>query len=589
MALDSIAVLALTKELCSALTDGRIDKIHQPERDELTVSVRTYTDSYKLIISASPSNARIHFTNVGRENPKTAPMFCMLLRKHIQGGKIISISQPDYERIIDITVQTRNDLGDVVLRHLIVELTGRNANIILTDENNKIIEAARHVDFTQSSVRQIMPGLNYSAPPPQDKIPFLDSSKEFNIRLDDVTQSAQSALMGQISGISPIFAREIIYLATGRTDTMSSSLTDTSKKRILDLLNQYRLKAINGDFTPVIITEKETERIIDFSPFDISQYENACEIKSFERISDSIESFYNTRASKERLKQRSADLLKLVTSNLERLSKKLIIQQKTLKDAENKDKYRRFGDLITSSIYMIQQGMTEVSVSDYFEPDLPTVIIPLSPQLTPAENAQKYYKKYTKAKNAETEVMKQLESTLTEKEYLESTLSFVENCTTLSDINAIRAELAEQGYLKSRTQNRRKQKEPNSLPYHFISSDGFDIYVGKNNLQNDVLTLKFANSQDIWFHTKKIHGSHTVIKLGLDKDVPKTTLTEAAQLAAYYSKGRDSGQVPVDYTVVKNVKKPNGAKPGMVIYDNYNTIYTTPKSPEELNLKQINN
>ncbi|MBQ8636982.1 MAG: NFACT family protein [Clostridia bacterium] len=589
MALDSIAVSALIKELNISLTDGRIDKIHQPERDELTVSVRTYTDSYKLVISASPSNARIHFTNASRENPKTAPMFCMLLRKHIQGGKIISISQPDYERIIDITVQTRNELGDIVLRHLMVELTGRNSNIILTDENSKIIEAARHVDFTQSSVRQILPGLSYFAPPPQEKIPFLDSSREFNISFDDVTQSAQSALMGQISGISPIFAREIVYLATSRTDTMSSSLTDTSKKRILDLLNQYRLKAINGDFSPVIITEKETGRIIDFSAFDISQYENACEIKSFERISDSIESFYNTRASKERLKQRSADLLKLVTSNLERLSKKLIIQQKTLKDAENKDKYRRFGDLITSSIYMIQQGMTEVSVSDYFEPDLPTVIIPLSPQLTPAENAQKYYKKYTKAKNAETEVMKQLESTLTEKEYLESTLSFVENCTTLSDINAIRAELAEQGYIKSRTQNRRKQKEPNSLPYHFISSDGFDIYVGKNNLQNDVLTLKFANSQDIWFHTKKIHGSHTVIKLGVDKDVPKTTLTEAAQLAAYYSKGRDSGQVPVDYTAVKNVKKPNGAKPGMVIYDNYNTIYTTPKSPEELNLKQVNN
>lgn len=589
MALDSIAVSALIKELNISLADGRIDKIHQPERDELTVSVRTYTDSYKLVISASPSNARIHFTNASRENPKAAPMFCMLLRKHIQGGKIISITQPDYERIIDITVQTRNELGDIVLRHLIIELTGRNSNIILTDENSKIIEAARHVDFTQSSVRQILPGLSYSSPPPQEKIPFLDSSREFNISFDDVTQPAQSALMSQISGISPIFAREIVYLATNRTDTMSSSLTDATKIQILDLLNQYRLKAINGDFSPVIITEKETGRIIDFSAFDISQYENACEIKSFERISDSIECFYNTRASKERLKQRSADLLKLVTSNLERLSKKLIIQQKTLKDAENKDKYRRFGDLITSSIYMIQQGMAEVSVSDYFEPDLPTVIIPLSPQLSPAENAQKYYKKYTKAKNAETEVMKQLEGTLKEKEYLESTLSFIENCTTLSDINAIRAELAEEGYIKSRTQTRRKQKEPNSLPYHFISSDGFDIYVGKNNLQNDVLTLKFANSQDIWFHTKKIHGSHTVIKLGVDKDVPKTTLTEAAQLAAYYSKGRDSGQVPVDYTAVKNVKKPNGAKPGMVIYNNYNTIYTTPKSPEELSLKQISN
>ncbi|MBS7298920.1 MAG: NFACT family protein [Eubacteriales bacterium] len=585
MALDSIAVSALIKELSTALTDGRIDKIHQPERDELTVSVRTFSDSFKLVISASPSNARVHFTDAGKENPKTAPMFCMLLRKHIQGGKIIAVTQPDFERIIDITVQTRNELGDIVFRHLITELTGRNANIILTDENSRIIEAARHIDFTQSSVRQILPGLTYQSPPPQDKIPFLDASKDFDIRFDDITKTAQSAIMSEISGISPIFAREIVYRATSRTDTMSSTLSDADKARITTLLNQYRLRALNGDFSPVLITETETDRIIDFSPFEIAQYENICTLTSFPTMSEAIGSFYLVRASKERLKQRSADILKLITSNLERLSKKLVIQQRTLKDAENKDKLRRFGDLITSSIYMIKPGMTELTVPDYFEPDTPNVTIPLSPQLTPAENAQKYYKKYTKAKNAETEVKKQLESTLAETEYLESTLSFVENCTSLSDINAIRAELTEQGYIKSSQNTKRKSKELSSLPHHFISSDGFDIYVGKNNLQNDILTLKFANTQDIWFHTKKIHGSHTVIKLGLNKDVPKRTITEAAQLAAYYSKARESSQVPVDYAPVKNVKKPSGAKPGMVIYDNYNTIYTTPKSPQELNLK----
>ena len=585
MALDSIAVSALIKELGAALTDGRIDKIHQPERDELTVSVRTFSDSFKLVISASPSNARVHFTDTGKENPKTAPMFCMLLRKHIQGGKIISVSQPDFERIIDIAVQTRNELGDIVIRHLIVELTGRNANIILTDENSRIIEAARHIDFTQSSVRQILPGLTYISPPPQNKIPFLDSERDLDISFDDVTQSAQSALMAELSGISPIFAREVIFRVTNRTDTMASTLSAEEKKQIITLLTDYRQKALKGSFSPVIITEKETSRIIDFSPFDISQYESACEITAFNNMTDAIECFYSTRASKERLKQRSADLLKLVNSNLERLSKKLIIQQKTLKDAENKEKYRRFGDLITSSIYMIKTGMTEIEVPDYFEADTPLVKIPLSPQLSPAENAQKYYKRYTKAKNAETEVKKQLESTLAETEYLQSTLSFIENCTTLSDINAIRSELSEEGYVKSHTKNKRKQKESGSVPYHFLSSDGFDIYVGKNNLQNDILTLKFANTQDIWFHTKKIHGSHTVIKLGLDKEVPKNTLIEAAQLAAYYSKARESGQVPVDYTTIKNVKKPNGAKPGMVIYDNYNTIYATPKSPDELNLK----
>lgn len=588
MALDSIAVSALTIELGAALTDGRIDKIHQPERDELTVSVRTFSDSYKLVISASPSNARVHFTNETKENPKTAPMFCMLLRKHIQGGKIIAVSQPDFERIIDITVQTRNELGDIVNRHLIVELTGRNSNIILTDENSRIIESARHIDFTQSSVRQILPGLTYLAPPPQEKIAFLDDTHKFDVTFDDVTESAYSALMRQISGISPIFAREIIYRATNRTDTMASTLSDTQKTDIIALLNIHRQKALNGDFSPILITEKETGRIIDFSPFEISQYESACALKKFTSMSDALGNFYAERASKERLKQRSADILKLITSNLERLSKKLIIQQKTLKDAENKDKYRRYGDLITSSIYMIEQGMKEITVPDYFDENMPEVTIPLSPQLSPSENAQKYYKRYTKAKNAETEVKKQLESTLAETEYLESTLSFAENCASLSDINAIRAELSEQGYIRTQRSSKKKQKEPSSTPYHFISEDGFDIYVGKNNMQNDILTLKFANSQDLWFHTKKIHGSHTVIKLGLDKNVPKSTIMQAAQLAAYFSKARESSQVPVDYTEIKNVKKPNGAKPGMVIYDNYNTIYTTPKSPDEMKLKQEN-
>lgn len=588
MALDSIAVSALTRELGTALTDGRIDKIHQPERDELTVSVRTFSDSYKLVISASPSNARVHFTNETKENPKTAPMFCMLLRKHIQGGKIIAVSQPDFERIIDITVQTRNELGDIVNRHLIVELTGRNSNIILTDENSRIIESARHIDFTQSSVRQILPGLTYLAPPPQEKMAFLDNTHNFDIAFNDVTESAYSALMRQISGISPIFAREIIYRATSRTDTMASTLSDTQKTDIIALLNKHRQKALNGDFSPILITEIETGRIIDFSPFEISQYESACALKKFTSMSDALGNFYAERASKERLKQRSADILKLITSNLERLSKKLIIQQKTLKDAENKDKYRRYGDLITSSIYMIEQGMKEITVPDYFDENMPEVTIPLSPQLSPSENAQKYYKRYTKAKNAEIEVKKQLESTLAETEYLESTLSFAENCASLSDINAIRAELSEQGYIRTQKSGKKKQKEPGSTPYHFISEDGFDIYVGKNNMQNDILTLKFANSQDLWFHTKKIHGSHTVIKLGLDKNVPKSTIMQAAQLAAYFSKARESSQVPVDYTEIKNVKKPSGAKPGMVIYDNYNTIYTTPKSPDELKLKQEN-
>ncbi len=582
MALDSIAVRALCCELSEKLINGRIDKIHQPERDELTVSVRTLADSFKIVICASPSNARIHFSDSFKENPKTAPMFCMLLRKHLQGGKILEISQPDYERIIKFGIQARNELGDLVMRYLIVELTGRNANIILTDEDSKIIEAARHVDYTQSSFRQIMPSALYIAPPKQAKIPFLDKNSIFEIAFDDQTQNAAAAIMSELSGISPVIAREVVWSATGRTDTMSRELTELQKSKITDSLKKLQERALANDFSPVLITETSTDRLIDFSAFEIGQYEGACTIKASNSMCDTIEEFYSQRALKERMKQRSADLLKLISNNLERLSKKLVIQQKTLHDAENKEKYRKYGDLITSSAYMISQGMDKVVLSDYFEPNAPEIIVPLSTQLSPIENAQKYYKKYQKAKNAEIEVKKQLKNTLTEIEYLESTLALADNCTSLSDINAIRAELANEGYLKLHTKGKRKQ--PQSIPHHFISSDGFDIYVGKNNLQNDILTLKFANSSDIWFHTKKIHGSHTVIKLGIDKDVPKSTMLEAASLAAYFSKARFSNQVPVDYTTVKNVKKPAGAKPGMVIYDNYNTIYTAPKSPEELNL-----
>ncbi len=587
MALDSIAVRALCFELKEKLTGGRIDKIHQPERDELTISVRTYTESYKLVVCASPSNARIHLTDSFKDNPKTAPMFCMLLRKHLGGGKIIDIIQPDFERIVRFDIEARNELGDLVMRHLIAELTGRNSNIILTDENGKIIEAARHVDFTQSSFRQIMPSFTYIAPPKQEKIAILDEDSSIEIDFSDKAQNAFSAVMSSISGISPVLAREAVWKATSRTDTKSGELTEEQKTNIIKSLLNMRQNALSNKFSPCLITETQTDRLLDFSAFKIGQYEGAATISSLESMCTAISDFYYSRALKERIKGRTADLSKLISTNLERLSKKLVIQQKTLKDAENKDKFRKYGDLITASSYMISVGMDKVTLTDYFEPDMPEITIPLSPLLSPIDNAQKYYKKYQKAKTAETEVKKQLENTLCEIEYLESTLTLLENSTELSDINAIRTELAGEGYLKLYSQ--KKQKEEKSLPHHFISSDGFDIYIGKNNLQNDTLTLKFANSSDIWFHTKKIHGSHTIIKLGIDKDIPKQTMLEAASLAAYYSKARFSNQVPVDYTAIKNVKKPRGAKPGMVIYDSYNTIYTTPKSPEELHITKYSN
>lgn len=325
-----------------------------------------------------------------------------------------------------------------------------------------------------------------------------------------------------------------------------------------------------------MIVDSVSGKLMDFSAVEIKQYETLADIKYFDNISALLDSFYRTRDMHERMRQKSADLLKLLSNNIERISKKLIILTKTLNDSEKKDKQKIYGDLLMANLYNIEQGQTEIEVQNYYENNSPMVKITLDPRLTPSQNAQKYYKKYNKSKTAEIEAAKQIQNAKADLEYLESTLAAVETADTESDLNSIRSELIAEGYL-NRKVNPKKQKQTASKPMHFVSSDGFDIYVGKSNAQNDYLTLRFANSSDWWFHTKNIHGSHTVIKLGLDKEVPKSTITEAAQIAAYYSKGRDSSQVPVDFTRIKNVRKPNGAKPGMVIYDHYNTIYVTPK------------
>lgn len=583
MAFDAVAVSALTQELQNTIIDGRIDKVYQPERDEIILSIRTFTGAFKLLVSASPANARAHLTQYSKENPKVPPMFCMLLRKHLQSGKIISVAQPGFERVLKITILGYNDLGDQVEKHLIAELMGRNSNIILTDNDGRIIDSARHIDFTQSSVRQILPGLQYQSPPPQDKAPILDPSSPISLDFSFAAQNADKAVMAAVSGISPITAREIIQKVTGRADTKCAELPPHLQAAIAAALDEYRGEILSGKFSPVVIKEAQSGRLIDFSASEVRQYGSAAACISFGSMSEAVEAFYHERDNRERMKQKSADLLRIIHTNLERLSKKLIIQQQTLRDAENKEEYKMYGDLLTAGIYLIKQGESEVTMPNYFAEGSPQIRIPISPMLTPAQNAQRYYKKYTKAKTAEIEVTKQLQTTEREIEYLESALALAENCLCTEDINAIRAELAEEGYLKRRTEQKRRKQEI-SKPHHFISSDGFDIYVGKNNLQNDTLTLRFANTSDIWFHTKKIHGSHTVIKLGINKDVPKSTMLEAAQLAAYFSKARASNQVPVDYTGIKNVRKPNGAKPGMVIYDNYNTVYVTPKSPEDLGL-----
>ena len=579
MAFDAVAVRCLIQELNSHILNGRIDKIHQPEKDEIVLHIRTFTDNYKLVLSASSAHPRIHFSENSKKNPMTAPMFCMLLRKHIGGGKIIAVEQAGFERIVKISIESYDELGDLTTKYLIAEIMGRHSNIILTNQDMKILDSIKHVDFTVSSVRQVLPGLEYMLPPAQNKINLVDLTSETRIDFS-YPGNADKALLNTVAGISPLTAREIVYRCFGRTDINTSELNTNKKSALKVELIKFAEEVRGNIFNPCIITDVSTGKALDFSAVTIEQYENIASIKSYDSISALLDSFFNIRDMHERMRQKSADLVKLLNNNIERVSKKLVILERTLKDAENKDKFKIYGDLITANIYKISEGMNSVEVENYYEPELPIIKIPLDALMTPSQNAQRYYKKYNKAKTAETEAAKQLEASHSALDYLESTLTAVENSETEADLNAIRTELITEGYL-NRKINPKKQRKNTSKPLHFVSSDGFDIYVGKNNTQNDYLTLKLANSSDIWFHTKNIHGSHTVIKLGLDKNVPKTTIKEAAQIAAYYSKARESSQVPVDFTQIKNVKKPNGAKPGMVIYDYYNTIYVTPKEPSK--------
>ena len=579
MALDAVAIRAIVSEL-AVLVGGRVDKVHQPERDEIAISVRTYESSYKLLISASSAHPRMHLTGHTKKNPKTAPLFCMLLRKHIGSGKITDISQIGFERIIRISIDSYDELGDYTTKYLYVEIMGRYSNIVLVTEDGKVIDSIKHIDDTVSSVRQIMPGGEYELPPMQSKISLCDWDSQTDIQISGGIK-ADKALVSQISGISPLTARELVYSVFETTDVFADAINTNRMAMLKIKIAELAQKTRECEFSPCMIEDTMAGKLIEFSAINISQYEDLASVKSYESMNRLVDDFYYMRDMRERMRQKTADITKLLNNCAERIAKKISILEKTLSDAKNMDEYRMYGDLIIANIYRIEDGSSSIEADNYFKDDMPKEKIALDASLSASENAQRYYKKYNKAKTALIEAKKQLDASKSELEYINSTLAMVETADRVEDISAIRAELAREGYIKRSTPSLKGQKTEQSKPMHFVSSDGFDIYVGRNNTQNDYLTLRFANSSDLWFHTKDIHGSHTVIKLGIDKDVPHSTIIQAAQLAAYYSKARESAQVPVDYTIIKNVKKPNGAKPGMVIYDRYNTVYVKPEKTAE--------
>ena len=589
MALDGIAVSNIIYELNKSLIGGRIDKIYQPQKDEIVMSVRNNGTS-KLLLSANPSHPRLHITTIQRENPITAPMFCMVLRKHIAGSRILSISQYGLERIASIKVEAMNEMGDMVERNLIIEIMGKHSNIILTDENGKILDSIKHITHETSSVREVLPGKTYSFPPSQDKLNPLELDFEtFKTRFKQAEgMKIQQFIYKTYTGISPVSASEIAFEAGVNPENYTPQETEKDIENIYSAFSATMEKVKNGDFSPEIILEPKTKKVIDFYPFDSKQFNGMTKTK-FSSVSELLEKFYSAKDNAYHIQQKAHDMRRVVVNNIERCAKKKDIQLKTIKDTASMDTWRLKGELITANIFAVEKGMKKFKAVNYYDEKMPEIEITLDENLTPSENAQKYYNKYNKAKRTLAAIEIQKKQNDDELEYLESVLSYIDSAETETDLNELKSELISQGFMKNKnTVKNRGQKIKKTKPMHFVSSDGYDIMVGRNNTQNDELTLKTARNNDIWLHTKNIPGSHVIIFTKGTGTAPDNTLLEAANLSAFYSKAKNGANVPVDYTLKKYVKKPSGAKPGMVIYETNSTVYITPNEDKVNSMEKLN-
>ena len=622
MPLDGITLNSVVQELSSALTGGRIDKIQQPESDEIIMAVRSHSQNYKLLLTANANSPRVHLTGISKSNPLQAPMFCMLLRKHLGGGRLLEIIQPDFERIVEFYIESPNEMGDVSVKRLVVEIMGRHSNIILTDSGGTIMDSIRHVSREISSVREVLPGRPYIRPPSQGKVSPVqvysgNVDEDYFLSLFDREEHAgrriQQIIYQSYNGISPIVGSEICLRANVPADAFAKAVSQEERGKLFAVFTALYDDVQKGRFEYHIYEGEKR----DFSAINLTVYSHLPKSEPFGSPSEMLESYYRKQDTHYRLAQKTADLRKLVSNHLERCQRKAQIHQASLLDTEDREQLRKWGELLTAYIYAVPAGADRAKVSDFYENGA-EIEIPLDPTLTPSENAQRYFKSYNKAKRAFIALQEQIKANAEDLAYLDSVLTAIDTVTAEEDISDIRAELAEQGFLKKRYQKwqkgleghkrqrlqkgqkgqqgqqghkgqqgqrerkgQRGQKKSEAL--HYRSSDGFDIYVGKNNTQNDDLTLKFANSDDIWMHTKDIAGSHVIIQKG-GREIPDNTIMEGALLAAYHSKGRQSSQVPVDYVPRRHVRKPKGAKPGFVIYDSHKTVYVT---PEETKIESI--
>lgn len=579
MALDGLVISNLRKDCVDQLTGGRIYKIYQPEPDELTFIIKNQRTTYRLLLSASASLPLVYLTTESKTNPVQAPNFCMLLRKHIQNGRIVSVEQPGFERILVFTIEHLNELGDLCQKKLIIEIMGKHSNIIFTDESHRIIDSIKHISAQISSVREVLPGRTYTFPPSHEKIApeEVDLSYFVNTICKKPTNITKS-IYTSITGISPLIANELCFRAGIDGADATASLTEEMVAALYGEFVKLTQVISSGDFTPNIVLHKDEP--IEFSSIPLTSFPD-CEMVSYDSISDVLQSYYSMKEKITRIKQKSTDLRKVVSTALERASKKYDLQMKQLRDTEKREKYRIYGELLNTYGYSAEPEAKSLTCTNYYTNE--EITIPLDPTKSALDNAKKYFAKYNKLKRTYEALSQLTLDTKQEVEHLESISNALEIALEEDDLVQLREELTEYGYLKRRKGNQKKKKFK-SKPLHYISSDGYHIYVGKNNYQNEELSFQFATGNDWWFHAKQMAGSHVIVKNPSGTMPPDRTFEEAGRLAAYYSKGKDAPKVEVDYIQKKQLKKTPGGKPGFVIY---HTNYSLMIEPNIKGIEQI--
>lgn len=556
MALDGIFLYHLKNEISDFALDSRVDKVYQPSKDEIVINLRSRQGSKKLLLSCNADAARIHFTEFPPENPSKPPMFCLLLRKRLTGAWVTEIEQDNLERILKINFSGTDELGDKTNYSLIIEIMGKYSNIIFIDKDGKIIDSMKRVDENKSHIREVLPGVTYVAPPEQDKLNiFTDDIEKIRKKIADSRKGMYKAVMETVKGVSPIICREFEYGLT---------------------LDEFKKQAQNPIPTVVF-----TDTPKDFAFIDIKQYDDLATIKHYDTFSQLLDYFYYERVRLMRIKARSADLFKTVTTLQERAVRKAINRKQELDDCRDKETYKLFGDLISANLYRLEKGAPYYDLENYYNNNK-IIRIPADVTLTPSQNSQKYYKEYRKKQVAESKLNEFIKEANEEAEYFESVIDSLSRAETDSEITAIKSELASQGYIKK--VNDRKKEQKALKPMYFKTRDGFDVYVGRNNIMNDKLTMKTAKNYDTWFHVQSAAGSHVICETS-GKQISDGAIHDCAVIAAYFSKARESSNVAVDYTLVKNIRKPNGAKPGFVVYDPYKTEFATPTIDEVESLK----